>query len=104
MVEPAHAANPTLLVLIARFEGGKLLMGHRDVGELSARDEVDSHESIGRRTALPAPGEGQFFRGIDQLIDADDGIYIAAGVMHLDPISAADAEVEDGFDFVLVGR
>ena len=101
-VRRSPPVQPSFKVSVAGLEVGELLVRHGDLGGVADGDEVDGDEGVGCGAALPLPGEGELFGRDDFLVGADDGVDVAAAVMYLQPIGAADAEVDLGFGGVLI--
>ena len=90
-------------MFVASLDVEELIVRDGDLSGVAARGEIDGHKGVGFGTSLPAPGINEFAGWVDEPVDPEDVVDVAALVGDGDAVLVADAEVDGGLGGVVVG-
>src|ERR1017187_3031448 len=84
LLELIEAAEPAMVVLVARFGVWELAVRENDLGSVAQVEKIQADECfLVRRIGGPTPGEGKFFRRLNLLVSAAKLVDIAVLMVHL---------------------
>src|SRR5258706_14368724 len=91
LFQPCEATHPALLMMIARFGVGELLVPERELRAAARRAQLDRHDRLPLRRALPRPGVDELLVRHDLAVHATHVVHLAVGRMHDNVVAPADA-------------